>query len=482
MSLSPALAPLPPLPEGLADRLLAALGPACVITDPALKAPFLTEERGHFRSDAAIVLTPGSTADLARAVALCAVEGVPMVPVGGNTGLVGGAVARAGEVLVSLRRMNRILAIDPVNFTMTVEAGCILADIQAAAAGAGCLFPLSLGAEGSCTIGGNIASNAGGTGVLKYGNTRDLVLGLEVVLPDGQVWDGLRPLIKDNSGYSLKNLFIGSEGSLGFVTRAVLKLFPQPLQQETAFCALDSVDKVLGLLSLARRQSGDAVTMFEMVARFPLEIVCRHAQGRDPFDRAYPWYALIQLGTPRPGTDLRAQFETLIQTAWEEGLILDAVLAESLGQAQALTRLREAIPEAQKRAGASIKHDISVPVARFPAFVTEASAAVQALTPDAHVCAFGHVGDGNVHFNVTQPDGADPAAFLARWSEVNAAVHAVAARMQGAISAEHGIGLLKRDEMDAFRAPVETAMMRAIKDAIDPRNLMNRDKVLGRAP
>jgi D-lactate dehydrogenase (cytochrome) len=478
MSLTPALAPLPALPARFADRLRAELGPAFVLTDPDLCEPFLIEERGHFRSRTAIVLTPGSMAELSRTVALCAAEGVPMVPIGGNTGLVGGAVAQEGEVLVSLKRMNRILAIDPVNYTMTVEAGCILADIQSAAAEAGCLFPLSLGAEGSCTIGGNIASNAGGTGVLKYGNTRDLVMGLEVVLPDGQVWDGLRPLIKDNSGYSLKNLFVGSEGSLGFVTRAVLKLFPRPMQQETALCALASVDKVLALLSLARRQSGDAVTLFEMMARFPLEIVCRHAGGRDPFEHPYPWYALIQLGTPRPGSDLRAQFEEVIETAWEQGLIADAVIAESLAQTQALTQLREKIPEAQKRAGGSIKHDISVPVARFPDFVTEASAAVLALMPDANVCAFGHVGDGNVHFNITQPEGADRAAFLARWSEVNAAVHGVAASMQGAISAEHGVGLLKRDELEAFRAPVETQMMRAIKVAFDPRDLMNRGKLI----
>lgn len=480
MSLTPTLTPLPPLPEGFADLLRASLGPACVITDPDRLVPFLIEERGHFRPDATIVLTPGSTEELARAVTLCAEAGVPMVPVGGNTGLVGGAVARAGEVMISLKRMNRILAIDPVNYTMTVEAGCVLADIQKAAEEAGCLFPLSLGAEGSCLIGGNIAANAGGTGVLKYGNTRDLVLGLEVVLPDGEVWDGLRPLIKDNSGYSLKNLFIGSEGSLGIVTRAVLKLFPRPVQQETALCALDSVDKVLALLSLARRLSGDAVTMFEMMARFPFEIVCRHAEGRDPFDRPHPWYALIQLGTPRPGTDLRAQFEAVIETAWEQGLITDAVVAESLAQARALTQLREKTPEAQKRAGASIKHDISVPVARFPDFVTEASAAVLALIPDAHICAFGHVGDGNVHFNISQPEEMERAAFLSRWSEVNEAVHAVAARMQGAISAEHGIGLLKRDELDAFRAPVETRMMRAIKQAMDPGDLMNRGKFLGR--
>ena len=480
MSLTPDHAPLPDLPEGFADRLRAALGAECVLTDDDLRAPFLIEERGHFRSGAEIVLTPGSTGALSRAVALCAAEGVPMVPIGGNTGLVGGAVARAGEVLVSLKRMNRILAVDPVNYTMTVEAGCILADIQKAAAGAGCLFPLSLGAEGSCTIGGNIATNAGGTGVLKYGNTRELVMGLEAVLPDGQVWDGLRPLIKDNSGYSLKNLFIGSEGSLGFVTRAVLKLFPRLVQQETALCALDSVDNVLALLSLARKLSGDAVTMFEMMGRFPLEIVCRHAGGRDPFDRPHPFYALIQLGTPRPGNDLRAQFEAMIETAWEQGLVVDAVVAESLGQAQALTRLRERTPEAQKRAGGSIKHDISVPVARFPDFVTEASAAVLDLMPDANVCAFGHVGDGNVHFNVSQPEGADKAAFLARWNEVNAAVHAVAARMHGSISAEHGIGLLKRDELDAFRAPVETRMMRALKAAIDPQDMMNRNKFLSR--
>lgn len=478
MSLSRETSLLPPLPPGFVDLLITELGRKCVVTEPAAQQPFLIEERGHFTSDAEIILLPKTTEELSHAVRLCAAAGVPMVPQGGNTGLVGGAVAHRGEVLISLKRMDRVLAIDPVNYTITVEGGSILANIQAAAEAAGCLFPLSLGAEGSCTIGGNIATNAGGVGVLKYGNARELTMGVEIVLADGRIWNGLRPLVKDNSGFSLKNLFIGSEGSIGFITKAVLKLFPPLHQQETALCALNSVDDVLALLSLARRLSGDAVTMFEMIGRFPLEIVCKHAGGRDPFETTYPWYALIQLGTPRPGKDLRSQFESIVETAFRVGLIADAVVAESIAQNQRLMQLREKIPEAQKRAGASIKHDISVPVAKFPEFVTRASAAVLAFMPDAHVCAFGHVGDGNVHFNITQPDLMKKSEFLDLWGEVNARVHTVAGELQGAISAEHGVGLLKRDELRTFRSPIENELMCRIKKALDPQDLLNRGKFL----
>ncbi|MBO0906182.1 FAD-binding oxidoreductase [Jiella sonneratiae] len=462
----------------LAIRLEQAVGARAILTEAGERERYLVEERGLFRGEAGIVIVPESAADLAKAVEICAAAGVGMVPQGGNTGLVGGSVTTEAEVLVSFRRMNRIRAVDPTNFTITVEAGAILADVQAAAAERGCFFPLSLGAEGSCTIGGNIASNAGGIGVLKYGNTRDLTLGLEVVLPDGRIWDGMRPLHKDNSGYSLKNLFVGSEGSLGFVTAAVMKLFPRREQIQTAYCALPSTKAALELLALARRRSGDEVTAFELMSEFSLSIVCAHAGGQRPLADPSPWYALIELSTSRPGEDLRPTFEGLLEEAFETGLVTDAVVAETIDQGQRLWRLREGIPEAQKRAGGSIKHDISVPVSAVPTFIAEASRAVEAYMPGIHVCAFGHVGDGNVHYNLTQPDGMDKAAFLAHWDAVNHIVHEIATGLNGSISAEHGVGLLKVEEIDRYRSAVEQSLMRSIKTALDPRAVMNPGKTV----
>lgn len=462
----------------LAERLLDVLPERAVIRDAGERERFLVEERGLFQGEAEIVIAPASTEELSRAVALCHAAGVAMVPQGGNTGLVGGAVAAAGEVLVSLHRMNRIREVDPVNFTITLDAGCILADVQKAAEDAGTYFPLSLAAEGSCTIGGNIAANAGGVGVLRYGNTRELTLGLEVVLPDGRIWNGLRPLYKDNSGYSLKNLFIGSEGTLGFVTGATMKLFPRPVQKETAFCALPSVEAALGLLSLARQRSGDAVSAFELIGAFPLDLVCRHAGGTHPLESRAPWYALIELTSAKAGSDLRETFEDLLGEAFEAGLVGDAVLAETIDQAQRLWGLREQIPEAQKRAGPSVKHDISVPVSKIPEFVASATRAVEAHLPGVELCAFGHVGDGNVHYNFSPPAGMDRAAFMAEAHAINALVHPIAIAMNGSISAEHGIGLMKFDEVQHYRAPVETELMQAIRHAIDPRGLMNPGKAV----
>lgn len=462
----------------LAARLAQVLGPEAVLTAAADRERFLVEERGLYRGAARIVIVPRDAQALSRAVALCADAGVAMVPQGGNTGLVGGAVAGADEVLVSLSRLNRIREVDPVNFTITVEAGVILADLQAAARKAGCLFPLSLGAEGSCTIGGNIASNAGGVGVLRYGNTRELTLGLEVVLPDGQLWNGMRPLLKDNSGYSLKNLFIGSEGSLGIVTAAVLKLFPRPRQIETAYCALPSVEAALTLLGLARQRSGDMVSAFELMSQFSLSIVTRHAGGQAPFAAQAPWYALIELSTSREGEELRGLFESILEEAYAQELISDALIAASSEQSRKLWALREGIPEAQKRAGGSIKHDISVPVSSIPAFIATAGAAVEEYMPGIRLCAFGHVGDGNIHYNFTQPEAMEKQAFLSHWHAIGDIVHPIAIQMRGSISAEHGIGLLKAEEIVAHRAPVEEQLMRAIKTAIDPRNLMNPGKTV----
>lgn len=466
------------LPEGFIDALAAVCGERTLIQDPSGMQRFLAEERGLFASTAQLVAAPASTEETARIVTVCAQWGVPIVPQGGNTGLVGGAVAGGGELLLSLSRMNRIVAVDAENYTITVEAGCILADVQKAAEAAGRYFPLSLGAEGSCTIGGNIASNAGGIGVLKYGNARELTLGMEVVLSDGRVWNGMRPLYKDNTGYSLKNLFIGSEGSLGIVTKAVLKLFPAHNQRRTAFCALNSPRDALALLALARQRSGDSVTAFELMSRFSLDIVDRYTAESDPFDRPYPWYALIEFTTSRSGNDLENLFDAFAEEAFEAELIIDAVVAQSLDQELRLVALRESVPEAQKKAGGSIKHDVSVPVSKVADLIEDASAAVLDLIPDARVCAFGHVGDGNVHFNVTQPEGADKQAFLAQWNPVNAAVYAVVIRLGGSISAEHGIGLLKVHEINDYRDAVEGEMMRFVKQAFDPKGIMNPGKLI----
>lgn len=470
--------PTPPagLPQGFQEELASVLSPAALIREPGLLEPYLLEERGLYAGHASLAVAPASRAELSAAVRVCAKFGVPMVAQGGNTGLVGGAVSASDEVVMSLGRMRAIREVDALNYTVTVEAGAILADVQAAAAAKGCLFPLSLGAEGSCTIGGNIASNAGGVGVLKYGNMRELVLGLEVVLPDGRIWNGMRPLYKDNSSYSLKNLFVGSEGTLGFVTAAILKLFPALSQKQTAFCALPDVESALSLLSLARRESGDQVTAFELVSDFAVQIVCDHAGGVFPLQMRAPWYALVELGSPRAGDDLRPVFEAMLETAFNDGLVLDAVVAERLDQAERLWHLRERTPEAQKRAGGSIKHDISVPVSAIPAFIAEAGAAVSTYMPGIHVCAFGHLGDGNVHYNLSQPAGMNKSEFLEHWDAISALVHPIAARMRGSISAEHGIGLLKTPEIRSYRSEVEQDLVVTLKKALDPFGLMNPGK------
>ena len=467
------------LPGGLAARLRAALPEGSVLTEEADRTAYLLEERSLYRGQAPIVLRPRSTAEVAAALRICAEAGVPVVPQGGNTGLVGGTVSAPHEVLLSLGRMNRIEEVDPLNFTMTVQAGCVLADIQAAAEAHGRLFPLSLGAQGSCQIGGNLASNAGGINVLRYGNARELTLGLEVVLADGRVWNGLRALHKDNTGYALKHLFIGSEGTLGIITRAVLKLFPRLTDRQVALLALRDPADALTLLSIARDAAGEAVTALELISDFALEIVGRHAGGQSPFAERHPCYALIELaGSGADGT-LRPVLEGLLEQAFEAGMLADAVIAESLERAAALWRLREGIPEAQKKAGGSIKHDVSVPISRVPAFLRRAGEAVAAAMPGARICAFGHLGDGNIHYNLTQPEGMEKAAFLARWEEMNAIVHDIVADLGGSISAEHGIGLLKAGELLRYKDPVEMALMRRIRDALDPAHLLNPGKMMG---
>jgi FAD/FMN-containing dehydrogenase len=465
--------------EPTLDRIRAAVGPTGVIDDADGMAPYLREERGLLHGAARLVVRPQSTDEVASVVRLAAAARIPIYPQGGNTGLCGGAVPEARGILLSLSRMKRVRAIDPVNFTITVDAGAVLADVQRAAEAADRLFPLSLGAEGSCQIGGNLSTNAGGIAVLRYGNMRELTLGLEVVLPDGTVWNGLKGLRKDNTGYDLKQLFIGGEGTLGIITAATLKLFPRPRAVETAFLALEKVGDAMALFARARAITGDQLTAFELIPRFGLEIAMRHIPDvPDPLARPYPWYVLLELSSSQEGQGLRQALDELLGAMLAEDLIADGTIAESGPQARALWRIREAMVEAQKHIGASIKHDVSVPVSEVANFIAAATDAVAARFPGVRVIPFGHVGDGNIHFNIAQAADADGAAFLAQTAAINETVHDVAVRLQGSISAEHGIGLLKRAELAHYKDKAALALMRRIKNALDPDGIMNPGKVL----
>jgi len=465
----------------LVDSLAGVLGPGGLLTDPAAMAPYLTDWRKLYRGTAIGVARPRDTAEVAAVVACAATAGVAIVPQGGNTGLTGAGVPDAGgdNLLLSLERMARIRGVDAANYTITVEAGCILQQVQEAAAAADRLFPLSLSAEGSCRIGGNLSTNAGGITVLRYGNMRDLVLGLEVVLPDGRVWDGLRALRKDNTGYDLKQLFIGAEGTLGVITAAVLKLFPRPRQRLTAFAAARDLDATLALLARLRDASSDALTSYELISRICLDLALRYVPGSfDPFPARHEVYLLIELSSSRQDAGLAAIAEAVLGRAIEDGLLLDATIAQSEAQADRLWFLREAVVEAQPPAGASIKHDVAVPVAAVPAFLAEACSAVLAALPGTEVYAFGHLGDGNIHFNLIQPAGMAGADFLARTGMLNRLVHDIVHRHGGSISAEHGLGQLRREEIRRYKPEVELELMHRIKAALDPRGIMNPHKLL----
>lgn len=467
-----------PTPDFL-DRLRAVVGDKGWITDSVALAPYLSETRGNFRGDCAMVVRPASTDEVARVVGLCSEAAVAVVPLGGNTGLVGGGVPTGGIVL-SLERMTRIRAVDCINHTITVEAGCILVDVQNAAADAGAFFPLSLAAEGSCRIGGNLSTNAGGINVLRYGNARDLVLGLEVVLPSGQIWDGLRGLRKDNTGYDLKQLFIGAEGTLGVITAAVLKLFPKPRARVTALAGAETAEDVLALFARARDALGDSLIAFEFWSRRCHQFVLDHVPGMgDPLPSAHPFYALMEVATPQSEeTALREKAEAALATAHDAGTIGDATIAANDGQRAQLWKIRESIPEAQKHEGASLKHDIAVPISRVAEFLRKADARIGAALPGARVCAFGHIGDGNIHYNLSQPTGAAADRFIAERERISLLVNDLVEEMGGSFSAEHGVGQLRLRELERYKTDVEIDLMRCIKAAIDPVGIMNPGKVV----
>ena len=465
----------------LVQELKALLGPKGWIEDPAETAPYLVDERALYRGATPLVARPASTAAVSQVLALCARDGVGVVPQGGNTGYVGGAVPddSGRQIVLSLARLNRVREIDPLDYTITVEAGCVLEQVQRAAEAADRLFPLSLAAEGSCQIGGNLSTNAGGIAVLRYGNARDLVLGLEVVLPDGTVWDGLRRLRKDNRGYDMKQIFLGAEGTLGVITAAVLKLFPRPRGRVTAMAAVPDPAAAIHLLARCRRDSGDLVSSFEYIHRVCLDQVLEQIVGTgDPFDRPYAHYLLIELASGRAQGEVQEVAESLLGEALEAGEALDAVIAASEEQATRLWRLRETIPEAQKLGGGCLKHDVSVPVSRVPAFLEEATGLARSLCPGVRVAPFGHVGDGNIHFNLSQPPDAKREAFLAQGEQLSGEIYALTARLDGSFSAEHGIGRLKRGELRAYKPAVELELMAKLKAMLDPDGIMNPGKVL----
>jgi len=472
--------------EALLDALRGAVGPKSVRTDGDLDA-WQVDWRKRWRGRARAVVLPGSTAEVAAVVRACAAHGTSIVAQGGNTGLVGGGVPDASgtQVLLSLQRLARVRELDRANLTLTAEAGCVLQTVQQAADDAGLLFPLSLAAEGSCTIGGNLATNAGGTQVLRYGNARALCLGLEVVTASGEIWHGLSGLRKDNTGYDLRDLFIGSEGTLGIITAATLALQPKPAATMTALAACADLDAALDLLGRARTRLGPGLTGFEVMNAFSLTLVARHfPQLRPPFPAApgaptAPWTVLLELSDSEGEAPARERFESLLGAALEAGTIGDAAIAESIAQSHAMWHLRESIPLAQAEEGLNIKHDIALPVSRIPAFCATTDAALARAVPGMRLVNFGHLGDGNLHYNVQAPAGLDAAAFLReREAEVNAIVYGAVRDHGGSISAEHGIGVLKRDELPHYKDPTALALMRAVKAALDPRGLFNPGRVL----
>jgi FAD/FMN-containing dehydrogenase len=459
-------------------RLKTAAGPKGNSEDPNEIAPHLEEWRSKYKGHSPLLLKPDTTAQVSAILAICNETATSIVPQGGNTGLVGGQIPFNGEVLLSLGRMNKIRGLEKDGHAMTAESGVILAEAHRAADEQDLMFPLSLASEGSCTIGGNISTNAGGVNVLRYGMMRELVLGLEVVLADGRVLDLLRTLRKDNTGYDLKQLFIGAEGTLGIVTAATLKLFPKPRSRSTAFMAVPSPAAAVSLLSALQSGTGGMISAFELLPHAGLELVLAHFERvRDPLKAPSPWYVLVEATA---GFDLSANFEGALEKAMEAGLVTDAAIAESETQHNQFWALREEMSEAQKREGASIKHDVSVPIDKIPDFLARATAAVQKIVPGARPISFGHIGDGNIHFNFSFPKGGDQAAFLAKWDAVQHAVHDIVHDFGGSFSAEHGIGVMKVGDLAHYKSAAEVDLMRALKRTLDPKNILNPGKTVPR--
>jgi FAD/FMN-containing dehydrogenase len=470
-----------PVSPDVVERLKAVVGSAGYLDDPADMGPYCKSFRDNWEGRVPLVLRPQSTEEVAGIVRICAEAGIGIVPQGGNTGLTGASQPHAdlSEVIVSTSRLKQIRVIDPVNDTITVEAGVVLKEIQAAADRADRLFPLSLGAEGSCQIGGNISTNAGGVNVLRYGNTRNLVLGLEVVLPDGSVWDGLRGLRKDNTGYDMKQLFIGAEGTLGIVTAAVLRLFPKPTAGETAWIGVDSPEAAVRLLGHMRARLGDTISALELIGRPAIDLLLAGVPGHeDPMREAHPWYVLMDATNQGAPGSLHAPLADALGEAHEAGLIRDALVAASGAQSAKLWKMRESLVEAQVAAGGSFPHDVSVPVSRLPQFIERADAELEAAYPGLVRCAFGHVGDGNMHYNPIRPRQWDQARIAAERSRINRIVHDIIVDLGGSISAEHGIGQSRIAELEHYKKPVELDMMRSVKRALDPRGIMNPGKML----
>jgi FAD/FMN-containing dehydrogenase len=482
----------PPMPDtapraatmptaSLLDAVRAIVGDRGILTEPADTAPYSEDWRRLYQGRTAAVIRPASTDELAAVVTLCAASGTPIVPQGGNTSMVGGAVPNAdgSELILSTARLNRIRDIDPADMTLTIEAGVTLKAAQLAAAEHGCLLPLSISSEGTAQIGGVLAVNAGGNNTVRYGNARDLVLGLEVVLPDGTIWNGLRRLRKDNTGYCLRQLFVGSEGTLGIITAAVLKLAPQPKEIAVAFCGVESPEAALSLFTRFQAHDAASISAFELMSGLGTDFVLKHIPNATlPLENPAPFYVLVELASPRPGAGLRGMLEEILEQALTEEIVQDAAIAESDAQRAAIWRLREEHSEGQKREGASVKNDVSVPVSKVPAFISKATAACEALLPGVRVVPFGHMGDGNIHFNLEQPVGSDAAWFLAQDHAIMDAVNEIVREYDGSFSAEHGIGKLKPYMMPDWRGGAELALMQRIKAAIDPNGIMNPGKVL----
>jgi len=468
------------LSDEVLQRIERVVGPAGLVRDLVMMQSYLTDWRNAYQGQAALVVRPATTEEVAEVVRICHDAQMPLVPQGGNTGLCGGSIpdASGSQVVLSLTRMKRIRDIDLANETITVEAGVILQQLQEAASQAGRLFPLSLGAESSCTVGGNLATNAGGTAVLRYGNMRELTLGLEVVLPDGRVWNGLRGLRKDNTGYDLKHLFIGSEGTLGIITAAVLKLFPATHSTATAWVALPSAQAAVDLIGHVRSLCADRLTGFEMMSRQSVDFVLDHVAGcTDPLETKHPWYALIELRDTVPDAPLASLLENGLAHAFERDWVVDAVLANNQRQAAALWALREGISEAQNHEGPSLKHDISVPVSRIPEFIERTDSALQQDFPGVRIVSYGHMGDGNLHYNISKPLGDTDASFKAREQAITQVIYRMTSAFNGSISAEHGLGQAKPEAATRFKDPLEIELMRAIKRTLDPAGLMNPGKV-----